>query len=128
MKAIVVYESHWGNTAAIAKAIAEGLGLEAKALTTAQATAVAIAGAELVVAGAPLMGFTLPTEAMLKNLAANHGKDKAAPRRRSSAGSTAPDSAPSPSLSASSSRESMVPCATERSSARRPGAPRSTGR
>ena len=26
MKAIVVYESHWGNTAAIARAIAEGSG------------------------------------------------------------------------------------------------------
>ena len=28
MKAIVVYESHWGNTAAIARAIAEGIGQE----------------------------------------------------------------------------------------------------
>ncbi len=26
MKAIVVYGSHWGNTAAIARAIAEGIG------------------------------------------------------------------------------------------------------
>ena len=32
MKAIVVYESHWGNTAAIARAIAEGLGPEARAV------------------------------------------------------------------------------------------------
>ena len=30
MKAIVVYESHWGNTAAIARAIAEGIGPEAQ--------------------------------------------------------------------------------------------------
>jgi flavodoxin len=29
MKAIVVYESLWGNTAAIARAIAEGIGPEA---------------------------------------------------------------------------------------------------
>ena len=29
MKAIVVYESHWGNTASVARAIAEGLGVEA---------------------------------------------------------------------------------------------------
>jgi flavodoxin len=35
MKAIVVYESLWGNTAAIARAIAEGIGLEARALSTA---------------------------------------------------------------------------------------------
>ena len=47
MKAIVVYESHWGNTAAIARAIAEGLGPEARALTTAEATGEAVAGADL---------------------------------------------------------------------------------
>ena len=36
---VVVYESLWGNTAAVADAIAEGLGPEAKVLSTAQATA-----------------------------------------------------------------------------------------
>ncbi len=35
-RAIVVYESHWGNTAAIARAIAEGLGPETRALWTAE--------------------------------------------------------------------------------------------
>jgi len=34
MKVIVVYESFWGNTAAIAEAIAEGFGPEAQALPT----------------------------------------------------------------------------------------------
>ena len=28
MKAVVVYESHWGNTAEVARAIASGLGPE----------------------------------------------------------------------------------------------------
>ena len=51
MKAIVVYESHWGNTAAIARAIAEGLGPEARALSTAEATGEAVAGADLIVRG-----------------------------------------------------------------------------
>ena len=37
MKAIVVYESLWGNTAAIARAIAEGIGPEARALSTSPA-------------------------------------------------------------------------------------------
>ncbi len=69
MKTIVVYESHWGNTAAIARAIAEGIGPDAQALSTAEATAVALAGADLIVAGAPLLGFSLPTEAMVKSLA-----------------------------------------------------------
>ncbi len=36
MKAIVVYESLWGNTAAIARAIAEGIGSGARALSTAR--------------------------------------------------------------------------------------------
>jgi hypothetical protein len=69
MKAIVVYESHWGNTAAIARAIAEGLGTAARVLSTANATADAIADVELLVAGSPLIGFALPTETMLKSIA-----------------------------------------------------------
>lgn len=71
MKAIVVYESHWGNTAAVARAIAEGIGPDARALSTAEATGAAIAGVELIVAGSPLLGFSLPTESMLKNIAAS---------------------------------------------------------
>jgi flavorubredoxin len=75
MNAIVVYESHWGNTAAIARAIAEGIGPDARALSTADATAEAIAGVDLIVAGAPLLGFSLPTEAMVKGLGTNPGND-----------------------------------------------------
>lgn len=69
MKAIVVYESHWGNTAAIARAIAAGIGAGAQALSTAEATPDVVAGADLLVAGAPLLGFSLPTAGMLKGLA-----------------------------------------------------------
>jgi menaquinone-dependent protoporphyrinogen IX oxidase len=79
MKAIVVYESHWGNTAAVARAIAEGIGLEARALSTAEAAGAAIAGADLIVAGAPLLGFSLPTEGMLKNIARGAARDPVAP-------------------------------------------------
>jgi hypothetical protein len=79
MNAIVVYESHWGNTAAIARAIAEGIGPEARALSTAEATGEAVAGADLIVAGAPLLGFSLPTESMLKGLASNAGRDPTPP-------------------------------------------------
>jgi hypothetical protein len=74
MKAVVVYESHWGSTVAIAGAIAEGIGPDARALNTAQATAEAIAGADLIVAGAPVLGFSLPTEQMLKNISSSQGK------------------------------------------------------
>jgi len=79
MHAIVVYESHWGNTAAIARAIAEGIGPEVRALSTAEATGEVIAGADLIVAGAPLLGFSLPTEGMLKGMAGNASKDPVAP-------------------------------------------------
>lgn len=65
VKAVVVYESLWGNTAAVARAIAEGLGEGARALHTDEATAAALAGVDLVVAGAPILGFALPTEQML---------------------------------------------------------------
>lgn len=42
MNAVVVYESHWGNTAAVARAVAEGLGPEARALTTDEASTASI--------------------------------------------------------------------------------------
>ncbi len=73
MKAVVVYESLWGNTAAIARAIAEGIGGEARALSTSEATPDAVKGAELIVAGSPLLGFTLPTETMLEGIRTNPG-------------------------------------------------------
>ena len=76
MKAVVVYESLWGNTAAIAHAIAEGLGPNATALATDEATAAVLADADLVVAGAPLLGFNLPTDDMRASI----GKDAAAPK------------------------------------------------
>ena len=75
MRAIVVFESHWGNTAAVARAIAEGLGPEARALPTSEATPKVVAEADLVVAGAPVMAFGLPSDAMV----ANSARDPKAP-------------------------------------------------
>ncbi len=62
MKAVVVYESLWGSTAAIAHAIADGIGWGATAMSTAEATLTAIENAELIVAGAPVHSLNLPTE------------------------------------------------------------------
>jgi hypothetical protein len=70
MNAVVVYESHWGNTATIARAIAEGIGPGARAVATDEATPEVVAGADLLVAGAPVMAFSLPSEA-LRTSAAN---------------------------------------------------------
>ena len=79
MKAIVVFESFWGNTAAIARAIAEGIGPGAYALTTSAATTEVIANADLIVAGAPLIAFSLPTDASRRNIAASSGLNAPAP-------------------------------------------------
>ena len=79
MKAIVVYESHWGNTAAVARAIAEGMGPDVRALSTAEASGAALAGVDLIVAGAPLLGFNLPSESMVKSLASTPGRDPKPP-------------------------------------------------
>jgi flavodoxin len=86
MKAIVVYESHWGNTAAVARAIAEGIGPEAQALSTAEAKGEALTGVDLIVAGSPLLGFSLPTDAMrdnIRNQPNNPAPDLSSPSMRS---------------------------------------------
>ena len=74
MKAIVVYESHWGNTEAVARAIAEGIGPEAAAMTTDQAVRAAVADADLLVAGAPVIAFGLPRDAMRDQISAGGEK------------------------------------------------------
>ena len=74
MKAVVVYESLWGNTASVARAIAEGFGPVGCALSTAEATGEALDGVDLIVAGSPVLGFSLPTEKMRAGVRANPGK------------------------------------------------------
>jgi len=69
MNAVVVYESLWGNTASVARAIAEGLGDSAVALTTDEADADAISGADLIVAGAPVLGFSLGSDTVRNSIA-----------------------------------------------------------
>jgi hypothetical protein len=73
MHAVVVYESFWGNTAAVARAIAEGIGPEAAAMTTDEASADVVSNADLVVVGAPVLGFRLPTDAIRAGLLREYG-------------------------------------------------------
>ena len=68
MHAIVVYESVWGNTAAIARAVAEGLGDGTAAYATDEVPANDLAAADLIVAGAPVFGFGLPTDRMRETI------------------------------------------------------------
>lgn len=73
MKAVVVYESLWGNTAAIAAAIAEGIGGGTRALSTAEGTPEVIGDVDLIVAGSPVFGLKLPSEKMRDAIAADPG-------------------------------------------------------
>jgi len=63
MEAIVVYESVWGNTAAVARAIAEGIGDGTQAYPTDAVPPERLARADLIVAGSPVFAFSLPSEA-----------------------------------------------------------------
>ena len=78
MNAVIVYESLWGNTAAVALAIVKGIGPQARVLSTAQATTDVLAGIDLLVAGAPILAFSLPIEKVREGIRAN----PAGPRRR----------------------------------------------
>ena len=51
----------YGNTGVVARAIAEGIGPGAIAMSTAEATPAVVAAADLVVAGAPVHAMTLPS-------------------------------------------------------------------
>ena len=68
MKAIVVYESLWGNTRAVAEAVATGIGGGTVAVTTDEATPEIVAGCDLIVAGAPVHAFRLASEASRQRL------------------------------------------------------------
>ena len=74
MKAIVVYESLWGNTAAVARAIAVGIGSDIPALSTAEAVGSVLDDVDLIVTGTPLLAFRLPTENVRNNLGAHEKK------------------------------------------------------
>lgn len=74
MKALVVYESLWGNTAEVARAIAVGIGPGTRAVSTAEATPEALAEVELLVAGCPVIAFGVPTGGRLEGVRAEIGK------------------------------------------------------
>jgi hypothetical protein len=117
MKALVVYESLWGNTAAIAREVAAGIGPDAEALTTDAATPQKVAEADLIVAGAPVQGFRLADDRIRESIA------------RDEAGSSTPPDLAHPSLRAwlgSLPRREAVVAASRRASGGRRAAPQET--
>lgn len=79
MKAVVVYESLWGNTAKVAAAIAEGIGPGAEAMSTREATPEMVAGADLIVAGSPVFAFKMSSDKMRESIRKNPGPAPAPP-------------------------------------------------
>src|SRR5680860_286991 len=69
MNALVVYESLWGNTAAIAHAIGEGIGEGTLVRHTGEIEPADAATAQLLVVGAPVHAFSLPSAATKKSVA-----------------------------------------------------------
>lgn len=71
MKAVVVYESLFGNTAAVAEAIAVGLrgSYEVEVMRVQQASPEPLAAAEFLVVGAPTHGHGLPSPGSRKSAA-----------------------------------------------------------
>jgi flavodoxin I len=70
MKTLVVYDSTFGNTEIIAKAVAGALGEDARPVRAAAVTPADLEGLELLVVGAPTNGgrATRPVQAFLKDL------------------------------------------------------------
>jgi flavodoxin len=72
MTALVVYESLWGNTAAIAHAVAEGIGPGTRVAHTGEADPAEAATVDLLVIGAPVHAFGLPTSGTKASVATRH--------------------------------------------------------
>lgn len=66
---MVVYESLWGNTAAVARAIADGLGPGTRVGSTGDISPDVAATASLLVVGAPVHAMNLPTQRSLESVA-----------------------------------------------------------
>jgi len=66
---MVVYESLWGNTAAVARAIGEGLGPDTVVGRTSEISPEAAGEATLLVVGAPVHALSLPTAKSVASVA-----------------------------------------------------------
>ncbi|HGE72965.1 TPA: flavodoxin [Candidatus Poribacteria bacterium] len=68
MRALVIYDTNFGNTKIIAEAIAKELGSDAKAVSVSDFDIKELEGIELLVVGSPIIGWR-PSERMGKFLA-----------------------------------------------------------
>jgi hypothetical protein len=81
MKALVAYESMFGNTERVARAVAAGLRLEGvntSVLDVSRAAVIHLAEVDLLVVGAPTHGFSLSRPATRRDAVRQGGRDDAA--------------------------------------------------
>jgi flavodoxin I len=80
MRTLIVYDSQFGNTEKIARAIGEAVGGEAEVVHANQADPTALAAADLVIVGAPTQGgrATPPVRDLLKRIKRQGLKNKPA--------------------------------------------------
>ena len=78
MKALVIYDSQYGNTEQIAKAIAGGIGGEVKVVKIAEAKRRGAASYDLIIVGSPTQGgrYRLDMKSFLDGLPADAFKNK----------------------------------------------------
>lgn len=70
----MVYESLWGNTATVARAIAAGLGNGTRAIPTGEADSAALEDVDLVVVGCPVIAFGVPSEQRIRGIREDPGR------------------------------------------------------
>jgi hypothetical protein len=81
MRALVVYESQWGNTERIAKTVADELGRTLSVrLVEAESAPSDVADADLVVVGGPTHGFSMTRPSTREAAVAQHGAPRAPER------------------------------------------------
>lgn len=80
MKALVVFDSNFGNTKVIAQTIAQGLGLDAREVHVSEIKLEELVGLELLVVGSPIIGWkhTENMKAFLDKIASLKGISAAA--------------------------------------------------
>ncbi|MGM1029004.1 MAG: flavodoxin family protein [Actinomycetota bacterium] len=81
MRALIVYESLWGNTEAVARAIAEQLQTAmAVDVVAADAAPTSVARYDLVLVGGPTHAFSMSRASTRENAVAQHGASRAPER------------------------------------------------
>lgn len=79
MSTLIVYESMWGNTRAVAEAVAEGIGSDVRVVRADDAPVPVPDDVDLLVLGAPTHAFSLPRVSTRRDAVAKGAPDETEP-------------------------------------------------